>query len=152
MSKGICTHCHEFKEISNDDLVLCTECSELGQFKPKEKKAYRIPKQSAKQKKREAEKREAYRSKGEVKYCESCGSTEYPLSASHTIPVSQRPDLEKDPENIIFECYGGSDRCHDIWEHGTLKQRKKLLTFQRKINYIVKVGDVKALERYAGTK
>lgn len=152
MNNGICAHCHLYKYITNEDLNLCMDCAELKQYKPKEKKRYTIPRQSAKQRKVEEQKKLAYEQKGQANYCESCGRTDHPLSPSHTISVVQRPDLANDPENVIFECFGGSERCHDIWEHGTLKQRKKLLTFKKKIAYIVKVGDVKALERYAGSK
>lgn len=73
--------------------------------------------------------------------CESCGSTNKPLSHSHTISRGRcqrigKPHLIEDENNIVIECFGDSTCCHDIWEHGTLSQQRKLLTFESKVAYI----------------
>ncbi len=71
-------------------------------------------------------------------YCWGCGSGSRPLSHSHTIAKSQRKDLELDKDNLELECldWGGVKGCHNIWETGTLEEQKKLLNFDRKIEYI----------------
>jgi 5-methylcytosine-specific restriction endonuclease McrA len=63
--------------------------------------------------------------------CTGCNSKSQ-LTISHTIPVSLRKDLECDPNNIHIECLS----CHTIWEHDSLEEKRKLFSFNDKINYI----------------
>lgn len=150
MSKARCSNCGESKEIVNVKFMRCVDCCQLKQFAPKVKKVYKIPSISSKERVRKKEKELAYKEKEDIEYCESCGETKYPLSRSHTVSVAQRKDLENDPENIVIECFGGSERCHDIWEHGDLKQKQKLETFNDKVQYMVKVGYIKGLQKLFG--
>lgn len=79
--------------------------------------------------------------------CESCGKwfTKAPLSHSHTISVDRckkigRPELIYEEENIVLECYepptSFPTACHNIWEVGTIQQKMKLITFEKKLNFI----------------
>lgn len=51
--------------------------------------------------------------------CSGCGSGKIPLSHSHLIPRSRRPDLVTCKENIVYHCmdFNGREGCHNIWEH-----------------------------------
>lgn len=136
--KIICSNCHQYKSLGNEKYNVCNDCAKLKQYAPKTKN------------KPDKNRKKGYKAfdKNKITYCESCGSTNYPLSRSHIISVSMRPDLASDPHNLVMECFGSKERCHDIWEHGTSTQRKKLLTYERKIAYIQIKGDNHALERY----
>ena len=71
-------------------------------------------------------------------YCSGCGRSDVPLSHSHLIPRSRRPDLITDKRNITYHCLsmGGTVGCHDKWEG---KQRIELLDYERNMNYIKEV-------------
>ena len=65
-------------------------------------------------------------------FCTGCGTTSS-LSHSHLVPRSKRGDLTAVRENITWHCM---DKCHDIWEHGTLEQMKTLDDFEKNMKYI----------------
>lgn len=144
--KAKCQHCGEIREISNVKFMRCSECDSLKQFAKKEKNKYQIKKVSKKQSKINQSKHKNFQAV-KKRYCESCGCTNKPLSNSHIIPVSQSKDLEGDPENMITECMGDSESCHDIWEHGTPEQKMNLLTYQRKLNYMAEKQYIKGLQK-----
>jgi len=135
--------CGSFK-IENVELGLCGSCNRLrrkAKAPAKPKKTYTLKQVSTKKAvaTRAKEKTQlSMRSRG-VRWCESCGSADKPLSHSHTIPVGRDAFLEADPENQLYECYGDSDSCHYIWEHGTLDQKMELPTFARKVKYMARV-------------
>jgi hypothetical protein len=66
--------------------------------------------------------------------CSGCGNQRSFLTLSHTIPISLRKDLELEPGNLMLECMA----CHTVWEHGSVDQKKKLLNYEFKIDYIIK--------------
>ena len=70
--------------------------------------------------------------------CSGCGTTER-LSHSHIIPISIRRDLETTKRNIVYDCFGDSTSCHYIWEHGTMEEKKALLDFKERMEYIKKI-------------
>ena len=67
-------------------------------------------------------------------YCRGCGTTTN-LSHSHIIPRSRRRDLVTEPNNITLHC----NRCHLIWEHGTLEELQSLQDFSKNLEYIKSV-------------
>tara|TARA_Y100000361_G_scaffold135283_1_gene135051 strand:- start:632 stop:970 length:339 start_codon:yes stop_codon:yes gene_type:complete len=71
-------------------------------------------------------------------YCTGCGSSIYPLSHSHIIPRSRRPDLVTDKRNITYHCMDTIDRkgCHNIWES---RERYKLLDYHKNLEYIKEI-------------
>lgn len=78
-------------------------------------------------------------------FCAATGSSEFPLSWSHTISVARAKELGKaeliyDPGNLELEGYHerGSNPVagHNIWEDGTWEQKSKLLNIGRKVAYI----------------
>jgi hypothetical protein len=71
-------------------------------------------------------------------YCTGCGRSDVPLSHSHLIPRSRRPDLQIDKRNITYHCLSIGERrgCHDIWEG---VKRYKLLDYPRNMEYILEV-------------
>ena len=71
-------------------------------------------------------------------YCTGCGQSNVPLSHSHLIPRSRRPDLTTDKNNITYHCLSIGERrgCHDIWESN---ERYKLLDYHRNMEYILEV-------------
>lgn len=129
-----CTNCGFLMKNPNK----CDLCGQV--YKDEVKKPYSIPKMSTKYQKRNKLKMEAYAEieKKEIRWCESCGCTNRPLSRSHTLPVGQYPQFESLPENIVIECFGSSDSCHNIWENGTLAQKMKLETWEEKVKVILK--------------
>jgi len=46
--------------------------------------------------------------------CEGCGTWQGPIACSHRIPVSKRPDLRCDKDNIDLMCHP----CHELVETG----------------------------------
>ena len=75
--------------------------------------------------------------------CQGCGRGDKPLSHSHTISQKRCKHLGKteliwDENNIEIECFGNRDYCHDIWEHGTIEQKRNMNNFDRKLEYIKK--------------
>ena len=75
--------------------------------------------------------------------CQGCGRSNKPLSHSHTISQKRCKEIGKkeliwDEDNIELECFGTNKSCHEIWEHGSIIQRMKLLNFDRKMEYLAK--------------
>ena len=70
-------------------------------------------------------------------YCNGCGRSDVPLSHSHIIPRSRRPDLVTDKRNITYHCLSLDRKgCHDMWES---KDRIKLLDYHKNMEYILEV-------------
>jgi diadenosine tetraphosphate (Ap4A) HIT family hydrolase len=71
-------------------------------------------------------------------YCSGCGRSDVPLSHSHLIPRSRRPDLITDKRNITYHCLSMGERtgCHDIWEG---IKRDRLLDYPKNMEYILEV-------------
>ena len=71
-------------------------------------------------------------------YCTGCGRNhlDVPLSHSHIIPRSRRPDLVTDKNNITYHCLdtNGRQGCHTMWEG---IERDKLLDYHRNMEYIL---------------
>jgi hypothetical protein len=126
--------------VENPDLGLCASCAREARKVPKEKKRYEIPKISKKKSKALRKKNQAYEKMDRTvpRYCSGCGRADVPLSHSHLIPVSQRPDLEADLRNIVYDCLsiGGRTGCHDIWEHGSLADKMDLNNFQERVKIL----------------
>ena len=70
--------------------------------------------------------------KGDEIWCTGCGTTSN-LQHSHLIPRSKRRDLVTVRKNITFHC---GDKCHPIWEHGTIEEKKELHDFEKSMEYI----------------
>lgn len=77
--------------------------------------------------------------------CQGTGTTDYPLSFSHTISQKRCKEIGKTeliwhPGNIEIEGYhepsSNPVAAHNIWEVGTLDQKKSLLNWDRKIQFI----------------
>lgn len=90
--------------------------------------------------------------------CEGCGRGGVPLSHSHTISRARCKELGKielywDPDNLFLECFGAPSsnptECHNMWEVSGLEKKKKLLNFDRKLEYI-KIHDPETYRRYGG--
>jgi hypothetical protein len=75
--------------------------------------------------------------KSSLPHCAGCGST-WPLSRAHIIRVGYRKDLEMDVMNMAYLCMSTVDKvgCHNIWDDGTLEDKKKLNCFSRFMDYI----------------
>ena len=71
-------------------------------------------------------------------YCTGCGRRDLPLSHSHYLARSRRPDLITDKENITYHCLSMGDRkgCHDLWEGG-VADKQKLLDYPKAMEYIL---------------
>jgi hypothetical protein len=76
--------------------------------------------------------------------CTGCGRRDVPLSHSHIIARSRRPDLIAAPDNITYQCLsmGQLKGCHDTWEHGDFEQKKMLEDFEDRMLYIYRT-DIK---------
>jgi 5-methylcytosine-specific restriction endonuclease McrA len=70
--------------------------------------------------------------------CSGCGRRDVPLSHSHIIPISRRPDLEADPDNIVYDCLsiGGREGCHEKCEGRNIRKMSELMDFSKRIEYI----------------
>lgn len=117
----------------------CTLCDHIYKEEVK-KPRYSIPKMSAKYKKRNKLKMEAYAEieKKGIRFCESCGSSDRPLSRSHILPVGKYPQFEALEENIVIECFGDSSSCHNQYENAPIEQKMKSLVWDRKVDVILK--------------
>lgn len=78
--------------------------------------------------------------------CQGCDRGDKPLSHSHTIGQKRckhigKPELIWDENNIEIECFGNKNDCHDIWERGTLSEKRELHNFTRKLEY-TKLHDI----------
>lgn len=75
------------------------------------------------------------------KVCSGCGRTDRPLSHSHIISRKRchsigKPHLIYDKNNLVFDCFGSSDSCHEIWEHKSVEEQKKLLNWEQRLAFI----------------
>lgn len=133
---GKCTKCGADK----CGLSYCKIC----EVKPeKENKVYQLRPMSSKKQKANKKKLATYgkiEQKGRGAFCESCGTTSKPLSRSHILPVGMYPLFEAVEENIVIDCYGDSESCHWLWEHGTWEQKKKLNNFDHRVEVILKLA------------
>lgn len=77
--------------------------------------------------------------------CQGTGRSDLPLSHSHTISQARCKELGKteliwDEDNIELENFHEPSSfptaAHNIWEVGSLEQKKTLLNFTRKLQYI----------------
>lgn len=129
--------------IENQDTGLCGTHGREARKQSKPQKIYRIPTQSKKKSKATAAKIAAYKKMDDSMphVCSGCGSQSHPLSHSHIIPVSQHPEFEATPENIVYDCLSIGDYkgCHDIWEHGSEEERKCLNNYNERISVIKKL-------------
>lgn len=73
--------------------------------------------------------------------CSGCGSAYYPLSHSHIISRHHGKQFESDRRNIVYDCLSIGDHkgCHDVWEHGTPKEKMQLLDYNERMQYIKEV-------------
>lgn len=142
-------------KIENRDWQLCATCNKArikGEAPAKESKVYsmkRTPINQVSTKKHAAlkEKDATFKelAKREIKWCETCGSTNLPLSHSHTLSVGQFAQYEADPFNIVMECFGGTFCCHDLWEHNKAAYQKLYpKQFAQRIAYIRSVEPLEA--------
>lgn len=81
------------------------------------------------------------------KMCQGTHRVDLPLSFSHTISRQRCKDLGKaeliwDSENIELESFEAPTSkptaAHNIWESGTIEQKRSLFNFERKMNYLKK--------------
>lgn len=84
--------------------------------------------------------------------CQGTGRSDLPLSHSHTISQARckvlgKTELIWDEDNIELESMGDSNAAHVIWENGNLEQKKTLLNFTRKLQYI-KLHDLEMYEKF----
>lgn len=84
--------------------------------------------------------------------CCGCGRGGIPLSHSHIISRKRckeigKPELIYDEDNIELECFFDNRSCHHVWEHGTLAEKKKMINFAKKMEY-VKKNDPEKLYKY----
>lgn len=63
--------------------------------------------------------------------CEGCGRRSF-LSFSHLISRSRNSKLIADEDNIRIHCL----KCHQNWESGNLEEKKKMLDFERNMEYL----------------
>lgn len=144
-----CTVCGSLK-VENKDLQLCATHNKerlkaaREQDNPKPVKIYTLKQTPIKQLSSKTSKRKAamvatqkkMREKG-IRWCETCGCTDSPLSHSHTLPEGEFPELASEQDNMVYECYGHSASCHYIWENGSIEQKLELRTFKARIMYIL---------------
>ena len=64
-----------------------------------------------------------------------------PLSHSHIIPRSRRPDLVAELSNITYHCLsmGNNIGCHEIYENGTPEEKRMLIDYESNMDYIRRV-------------
>lgn len=135
--------CGNQRPIVNKRHYLCQEKNRErldSQSGIKKEKIKSIKKSSEKQKIVLLELKEVYKELAEERehICTGCGTTQA-LSHSHLIPRSRRKDLETDKKNITYHCLIS---CHNIWEHGTMEEKFKLLDFDENMAYIEKADKV----------
>lgn len=153
-----CNGCQCDKPIVNRRHMLCNECNrkrlhpDTESFEIKRQKQrialvnkYKPKPISIKQKQRNIEITDTYREMARVRerMCTGCGTTQR-LSHSHIIPRSRRKDLEANIDNLTYHCLSIGDirGCHDIWEHGTMEEKKSLYDFEQNMQYIKSVDEV----------
>lgn len=135
--------CGSKRIIVNKRHYLCQEKNRErleSQSGKKKEKIKSIKKTSEKQKSILIELKETYNQIAQERehVCTGCGTTQA-LSHSHIIPRSRRKDLETVKENITYHCL---IRCHNIWEHGTMEDKSKLLDFEENMKYIMETDQV----------
>ncbi len=148
-----CSGCSKTLPIVNRKYMLCNVCNrkrlqgeESGLKRPLKrtplKSRKRVNSVSIKQKEKNKSIKATYDLMSKIRehVCTGCGTTKN-LSHSHIIPRSRRSDLVDNIENITYHCLvkDGSRGCHDVWEHGTLEERKTLNDYTALMKYIKKV-------------
>ena len=132
--KGRCSICGTETYIVNANYKCCNRCN-------KKRLAKRSNPTKEKRKLIEEKKKDVYAEMAETRehVCSGCGTTQR-LSHSHIIPISRRPDLATEIESIVYDCLsiGETKGCHEIYEHGTEEERKKLLNYEERMDYIEK--------------
>lgn len=127
--------------IENHDKKLCATHNKESRKVVKPKKLYSIKPVSKKKSKALTAKKKAYQAMDDksLKYCSGCGRSDRTLSHSHLIPVGQYPQFEAVEENIVYDCMSDMNGkgCHDIWEHGSAKEKEKLLNYQHRIKVVI---------------
>jgi len=154
MQRGLCEKCNKNLPIVNKKYWLCNRCN-WERLHPGESYychiKYNLPTQSKVINQVSKKKAEIMKLKNKVyreidtereRICSGCGSRVNPLSHSHIIPVGQNTKFECVKENIVFDCLSmnGNKGCHDIWEHGSMNEKRKLLNFNERMKFI-KVND-----------
>lgn len=129
------------KTVENYELKLCASCNKERR-KPPVKPKPRTPIKPISTKKATAlaklNKTKVKKREEGIFYCEGCGSSSLPLSHSHILSVGMFPELEADPNNIVYECYGYKGSCHEITETGSLELQETLSNWPKKLKYILK--------------
>lgn len=128
-NKNLCIKCREYP-ISNKFHKLCLVCNKKRleenkptkpkKIKPKNKKDLRLKKLKIK-----------LLEQSEYT-CQTCGvhAKVKPLTLSHTIPISLRPDLKYTEANMIIECMD----CHMTWEHSSTEAKRKISNYHYRMN------------------
>ena len=81
------------------------------------------------------------KAESEEKKCTGCDRYDVPLSFSHIIPRSRRPDLTAEYNNITFHCLSMGENlgCHDIREHGSADEKMMMMDYDKNMSYIREV-------------
>jgi hypothetical protein len=113
---------------------VCYDERRLSGKQQKPKKLYQLPKVSEKKKARETKLAKVRQEKKRaIKHCETCGKSGVTLTYSHILSVKHYPEYESSKENALLECM----ECHTTWEHGSLKEKMKQSTWNRKLAFIL---------------
>ena len=132
--KGKCSICGTETFIVNANYKCCNRCN-------KKRLSKRSNPTKEKRKLIEEKKKDVYAEMAATRehVCSGCGTTQR-LSHSHIIPISRRPDLATDINNIVYDCmsFGDIVGCHNIYEHGTEEQKRNLFNYEERMEYIRK--------------
>lgn len=155
-----CSSCKLNKLIVNKTKKLCTECNRQRlrlqnpnkpKIKPKLKSKIRIKAISSEQKTINENINITYTiiDRDRPQQCESCHKWNVGLDHSHTISRARckqlgRDELMWDVDNIILECRD----CHTVWENASWHDKSKLLTWERKLEFIRK-NDTQTYQKIA---
>ena len=138
--KGICLECNQEKYIVKAFYKLCNDCNDKRLEAQKEQK----PKQGLK---KSSIKYKTRKPTGEgvlfeaiwntrKHVCVSCdnslGNDAKVSFFSHIIQKGKRNDLRLLDRNIVLEC----EPCHHTWDFGTLEQKSKMKSFDKKMEFI----------------
>lgn len=142
-----CRECKATQPIVNRKYGLCNGCNRkrLGNTqKTYELKRTPIKKVSSRQREKNKSIAKAYQQMAEElpPKCTGCGTASN-LSHSHIIPRSRRSDLVDVVENITYHCLSAGSKigCHDIWEHGTMDEKRQLRDFDKLMTYIKRTDE-----------